>query len=68
MVADLGDPGRIGAMLDGFLDQVRDIEHLVFLHPARGDGGRAETDAAGLEGACHGSRLDARRNHQPYGK
>ena len=32
-----------------FGNHVRDGRHLRFLHPARGHGGRAEPDAAGLE-------------------
>jgi hypothetical protein len=33
-----------------FTDHVGDGGHFVFLHPARRHGGRAETDATGLEG------------------
>ena len=32
-----------------FVDQVGDLEHFFFFHPARGDGGRADADAAGFE-------------------
>src|ERR1017187_3783706 len=56
VVADGADFVGVGAVLDGFLDQVRDVEHLVLLHAARGDGGRAEADAAGLEGALRVER------------
>jgi hypothetical protein len=58
------DPLRIGAVLDGFLDQVGDVEHLVLLHAAGGDGGRAEADAAGLEGALRveGNRVLVHRD------
>ncbi len=51
MLADFAEFGRVVAALDRFVDEISDIEHLVFLHTAGRNGGRTEADAAGLERA-----------------
>src|SRR5436190_19919105 len=47
MVADRGFHRRRRGLRQHTVDQARDLDHLRLAHPARGDGGRAEADAAG---------------------
>src|SRR2546429_1300833 len=46
LVADRGFHGYRPDLRQRAIDQARDLGHLRLAHPARGDGGRAEADAA----------------------
>src|SRR4051812_3027617 len=48
LLADAGERGGVRAMVERFRDPPTDLLHLRFFHAARGDGGRADTDAARL--------------------
>jgi hypothetical protein len=50
--ADFFQTRGVIATVQRVVDQVRDIEHLFFFHPARGHGGRADANAAGFEDGC----------------
>ena len=49
LFADVLERVVVATIVERFGEQVGDLEHLFFFHAARGDGGRADADAAGFE-------------------